>query len=440
MLWYDETNNVMNVYNGGGWQLASSAVNGTFELANTYTKAEIDAKNDLKADQATAYTKTEVDDIILNIEPVRTPYGLIWNQNTDVYTRTGDENYIQVQSLMKRCVLNADGSINYYLHAEDSTLKADGSAAVLDGTDGNVMVQIPKFYYKYNYNTTDGVQHEHSISAIPEVGYTVHPAFVRDGVELDYRYFGAYQGCTIGGKLVSVSGQYPTTNKTITALRLEAEQNGVGWHQVDWLLYEAITLLAIIEYGTMNIQEALGQGRTMLSAGSWANGSYYGISGLSNSLGNASGHNSYTGDADNVEADSAFMSYRGCESFYGNVWTFADGVLFSSNVPYVNQKPSTYDSTVLTADDVSTGVTMTASDGYARELGDSSNGFFPTSVTSGSSAVGTTDYFYANDAGELGIALVGGGAGELLLAAGPLYLNTRVAAGVGVGISAVVSR
>ena len=367
-------------------------------------------------------------------------YGLNWNETNNTYARTGVSSYTAIQSEMRRCVLNIDGSVNYYLHPTDSTKKVDGSAAKLDGTDGNVMVEIPKFYYKYNYNTTSGVVHEHSISLTPDSGYVVHPAFVREGVEVEYRYRAAYDGYRSGGKLLSISGVYPSANVTITQFRTDARANGAGWEQLDWLLHEAITLLCIIEYGTMNIQAALGQGRTALSGGSWATGSYYGISGLSNSLGNGSGNVTYTGDADDVGADSSFMSYRGIENLYGNVWKFADGILVSENVPYINQYPSTYNSAVLGVNDVSTGVTMTASDGYARLLGNSNKGFFVTSVTGGSSIAGTTDYFYANDVGELGIARVGGGADDVLYA-GPLYSAFgNVASYVNVNIGGALSR
>lgn len=404
----------------------------TPEIVNIPTKNR-DAVNKIYVDTLFGVSK-------ITTETYQSAYGLNWNETADTYARTGAAGYKSIQARMRRCVLNADGSVNYYLHPTDSTKKVDGSAAKLDGTDGNVMVEIPKFYYKYNYNTTSGVVHEHSISLTPDSGYVVHPAFVREGVEVEYRYRAAYDGYRSGGKLLSISGVYPSTNVTITQFRTDARANGAGWEQLDWLLHEAITLLCIIEYGKMNIQSALGQGRTALSGGSWAKGSYYGISGLSNSLGNGSGNVTYTGDADDVGADGSFMSYRGIENLYGNVWKFADGILASENVPYINQYPSTYDSTALGVNDVSTGVTMTASDGYARLLGNSNKGFFPTSLTGGSSTVGTTDYFYANDVGELGIALVGGNASHGL-AAGPLFSYfDYVASYVNVDIGGALSR
>lgn len=355
-------------------------------------------------------------------------YGLNWDETNAIYLRTGSTNYTLIQSMMKRCVLNTDGSVNYYLHSENSNYKADGSVAVLDGTDGNVMVQIPKFYYKYAYVTQGGgVVHSHSISLTPEVGYTVHDAFVRGGVEVDYRYYPAYLGYSSGGKLWSRSGVYPTVSQTIAQFRTLARANGAGWEQIDFLLYEAITLLMVIEYGTMNIQSALGQGRTALTGGTWANGSLIGINGLSNRIGNGSGNVTYIGGADDAAADGSFMSYRGCENFFGNVWRFADGINCQGNMAklvYLNQNPATYADDVFTGDYVSVGVTTANATGYARTLGNTRKGFIPVSVSGGSSSVGTTDYFYTSSTVNT-LALVGGNATGLAagLNSGPLILS-----------------
>lgn len=358
-------------------------------------------------------------------------YGLNWNETSDTYTRTGSDGYTAIQSRMKRCVLNDDRSVNYYLDPLDSTKKADGTPSVLNGSDGNVMVEVPKFYYKYNYNTSSGVVHEHSISLTEDSGYVPHPAFIINGEEKNARYYPAYLGSytTKDGveRLMSVSGTYPRVSQTRAQFRAKAELNGEGWHQIDFLLYEAITLLMIIEYGTMNIQSALGEGRTMLSGGTWSNGSYIGLNGLSNNLGNKSGNYTYSGDADNAEADLSFMSYRGCEDFFGNVWRMVDGINIQEHVPFVSQNPSTFTDDVFTGDYVSAGVTMGSANGYTRQLGNSSKGMFPVSVSGGSSVVGTTDYYY--QAAGNRVALVGGYAGYGL-ASGPLYLSVAAASGL----------
>ena len=112
------------------------------------------------------------------------------------------------------------------------------------------------------------------------------------------------------------------------------------------------------------------------------------------------------------------MSYRGCENLFGNVWKFADGINIKDYVPYINDNPNTYADDIFSGDYVSTGVTMSASSGYGRQLGNSNKGFFVTSVSGGSSTVGTTDYFYIQPGNR--IALVGGTALTGLLT-GPLF-------------------
>jgi len=129
-------------------------------------------------------------------------YGVSWNESADTYVRTGAtagqtcgvtlaNAFLPIQRRMRRCILNDDGTVNYYLSATDSTKKEDGStAAVLDGTDGQVMVEIPKFWYRYGYS---GTTHTWEISPVPLAGFEVHPAFMSDTTELDYAYVSAYE-------------------------------------------------------------------------------------------------------------------------------------------------------------------------------------------------------------------------------------------------------
>ena len=128
--------------------------------------------------------------------------GLSWNESTDAYTRRGSlaafaagttpgDAALPIQAAMRRCVLSDAGEVQYYLNATDSTLKEDGTASDLTGTDGQVMVQIPKFYYKYSWLAN---VHTWDISQFELAGFKVHPAFVKNGAEVDFRYVGAYEG------------------------------------------------------------------------------------------------------------------------------------------------------------------------------------------------------------------------------------------------------
>ena len=319
-------------------------------------------------------------------------YGVSWNQSTDTYTGLGDSllrSTLPIQSAMKRCVVKDSGEVAYYLDSSDSTLKENGDTATIDGTDGQVMVQVPKFYYKHTYTSN---LHSWQISLSEEDGFAVHPAFIKNGVEVDHRYFGAYEASSASSKMGSVSGQCAAVSKTRTTFRSEASARGTGWRQVEYYLHSAIQLLYLVEYQDFNSQEMIGQGRTQLSGGSWACDSYIGRSGKSNADGN--GTNSVAGNTNN-----AYMTYRGIENWYGNVWEMRDGwtvndVSSSQLIMYATNNDADF------ADTGSTNMTVIyddtsphASGGYISGLADISNGFIGNAM-SGASNTYVGDYYY----------------------------------------------
>ena len=278
---------------------------GILEVSKTYT---FKAKHNGTTYGSSAYAETTgTTKAAFSIE-----YGLQWNNTADTYTRLGAAaswttgadftNNETVQSRMRRCVLNANGTVNYYLSATDSTKREDGvTAADLTGASGNVMVEIPKFWVKYD-NTTSAKQMW--ISTAPAIGYVVHPWFVKNGVEVDYRYYRAYKGSVSGTKLISRSGVAAAANETIAAFRTKAQANGTGWGLIDWNSIFAVQTLLFIEIGTFNSQSILGNGNDT--------GSDYGMTtGGSNSIGNASSPSTN---------DNTWMSYRGIENFYADIF------------------------------------------------------------------------------------------------------------------------
>jgi len=349
-------------------------------------------------------------------------YGIVWDQDADIYKRIGDSDFTLIQRKMRRCTVLDDGSVNYYLDANDSTKKADGDDAVLDGTDGQVMVEIPAFYYKYAF--TEGKNHVHRISEVKLDGFELHPAFVVAGKEVGKRYIGAYEADLVDDKLTSISGTYPYCDQTIGTFRTKAMNRGAGWHLQDYNLTFAIQILALIEFGTMNLQDAIGMGRTELSDGSWEDGSYYGQSGLSNVVGNGTGNHEYAGDADDDAADAAYMSYRGIENLYGNVWNIVDGAKFNDRIPYISNDPDDW-TDELTSSYVNTGVVQPSSNGYGRKLASTGSGMFVSSVSGGSTSAGTTDYYYQDSGLRI---LIFGAEASYGLGAGAWDLRCRWAA------------
>jgi len=321
-------------------------------------------------------------------------YGVSWDQSADTYTQLGsatNHSALPIQSKMRRCLLADDGTVNAYLHEATSLFLSNGNTADLTGAGGQVMVEIPKFYYKHSMS---GNVHSWEISEMPLSGYAVHPAFLKNGVEVDHRYFGAYEASSASSTMGSASGTTPAASKTRTTFRTEASARGTGWRQVEYYLHSAIQLLYLVEYQDFNSQEMIGEGRTTLSGGSWDTSSYIGISGKSNADGNGTNSN----DSSTLGGD-AYMTYRGIENWYGNMWEMRDGwtvndVSASQLIMYATNNDADF------ADTGSTNMTVIyddtsphASGGYISGLADISNGFIGNAM-SGASNTYVGDYYY----------------------------------------------
>ena len=345
---------------------------------------------------------------------------------------SGVERVTKTHQGMRRCVVNDSGVVVYYLAPTNSARKADGSPSVLTGADGQVMVEIPKFYVK---REVSGPLVTWSISDLPVQGYTVHPAFIKDGAEVNYRYIGAYDACywdatdstyksglnlddltasldLAADKLSSVSGVYPIVGVTRAECRTLAAVRGTWWRQLDFALWSAIQLLYLIEYQSFYSQAILGAGNTngsYVASSSNQNDSPHTIAGASNWLGNGS-TNTTSGAGVSAKPGTSYMCYRGIENFYGNCWQWVDGInvnVGTNGYVYVTNNRADF------ADNTSTNMTLITTaapttSGYQSALANINNYFIPTAV-SGSSSTYMTDYWYGS-AGSNRVVIVGGSA------------------------------
>jgi hypothetical protein len=351
-----------------------------------------------------------------------------WNSVADTYNTASSGPVPSIHGQMRRCVLNANGSVNYYLDAQNSTLKADGSPANLSGADGNVMVEIPRFWYRY-LRLDNVIYWIISDRARPD--FVVHPAFIKDGAEVAHRYLGAYDACFLDAtdglyksglnldnadgivdyandKLASVSGVYPLVGVTRAQCRQLASNNGTGWRQQDFWTSSAVQLLYLIEYGTFNSQLVLGDGNTNSdynnTSSSDQNQSPHTIAGASNSWGNNStdGSQPSTGS----KPGTAYMSYRGIENFFGNCWNWVDGFnSINRNAWVTNTQAHFVDDT--TANMTNLGTMADAND-FVRDIINTPVAFLPSSTSGGSSSTFITDGFFQNTGNR--VARLGGAA------------------------------
>ena len=332
--------------------------------------------------------------------------GVEWDQDTDSLTRLDDavgltagsdfDGFPQYQ--LRRCMVNDDLSINYYIDPNNPNLIGEvintgsyttGGTANYTGSHGQVMVEIPKFWWKTDEPTSD--QYQWRISDAAQAGFTVHPAFVTDGVEKDYIYMSAFEADVSGSELTSVSGVQPDTDRTIGTYRTFAQARGTGWQLQTYWGTHALQILYLIEYADFDTQTTIGRGYVDAASGS---GNESINTGATISLGNASGAASGT---DGLSA----ISYRGVENFWGNIWTFVDGLNVNNNVAYVSNE--NFASDTFSGDYTSIG-TLNSGDSYVTDV------LFPHFLATslgGSDTSHLHDYYYA-DSNEQNIALFSG--------------------------------
>jgi hypothetical protein len=283
----------------------------------------------------TGKIKSEVASESITTDETPLEYGVQWTQSTDTVVRLEDAvglsrsdfDTIEPFASMRRCMVNDDLSINYYIDPDDpddigevvnTGSYTTGDPADYTGGDGQVMVEIPKFYYKTDEPTSGTYQWY--ISSEAKTGYSVHPAFITDGVTRDKIYMSAFEGtaATSTGTLRSISGVTPLASRTIGQFRTQAQARGTGWQLQTYQLTQALQVLYLIEYADFDSQTTIGRGN---NSGSLLN------TGATISSGN-------TSSGTTANATTA-MSYRGIENLYGNIFIIIDGINRDDNEIFV---------------------------------------------------------------------------------------------------------
>jgi len=364
-------------------------------------------------------------EVTTNIDNEAAVYGASWDSSTGAtdMTRKGDADgktagadfdEIAPWSGMKLCNVDDDGEITAYFGAAEFKR---------DGTNGQVMVKIPKFYYKHTRD--DNGVHEFWVSDKPAAGFKLHPAFIRAGEVKDYVLLGAYKAsfgrnqADTADALASVSGVLPAVSKTITEFRELAEargmETGANWTQVDALTRNAVALLYLVEYANTNCQSAIGAGITDFSNTACV------ASGGCDYLNGASGN--AVGDIGKVS-----VSYRGVEDLWGNVWEFVDGINIKNSEKQVYIADHGFVSDRFAQPYQPTGVFLPLGEGYIKDFACSAEAdwlLMPTVVGEETSYIPDYFYQYWDENTEDKVAMVGG-RWNLGNSAGLFYWNVAV--------------
>lgn len=268
------------------------------------------------------------------------------------------------------------------------------------------------------------------ISTTRKVGFKVHPAFVKNGVEVNKIYLSAYEGCaydvsastfilddaqvadftaTTGDKLSSIGNAKPISGATQDLIRRKcgilAENRGIGWSQQYAATAACSQLLFTVEYASMNSQTAIGMGVVDKAAG---HGNESEITGATTLLGNASGMAAGTNGLVSI-------TYRGEENFWGNIFKFTDGMnIFcdiANSVHDLYVADNTFAESTQASPYANAGITVPTRTGYisAMAYNEEYDWLFVPAETLGDSALPVGDYFYQGAASPgYKVALLGG--------------------------------
>ena len=279
-----------------------------------------------------------------------------------------DFNAFPMYGQRRRVVVNPNGVIIDNYSPEDVG-ESD--------TDVDVMVYQPKFYYKVVplklEKQSSGLGYHirkanYYISSTPHAGFKLHPLFFdKNGNEIDYVLFSAYEASYMWRRQVStngtdfryvdsifhdgvntdttietsavlkslpgvkpISGQYKTMNK----LNMEncALRKSPNWHLDTIQSVSANQLLMTIEYASFNTQSAMGLGIVNNSESDSINCSSLTGSTSAETFNTASGMASETiYDVAGTETPfntngNVAVSYRGMENPWGNIWKHVNGI------------------------------------------------------------------------------------------------------------------
>ena len=365
-------------------------------------------------------------------------YGIEWDVTVSNPhpTRIGKDELhksLPLQNLMRGCTLKDDGTVNYYLHANDSTKRDNGAAANLTGADGQVMVELPDVYVRFEM---DGNKRRALISPQALPGFhlwkkdyiSMYEASVQRSttklcsvVNMDADYRGGGNNSGWDGTYRTLLGR-PATSISLTNFRAYARKRGsVGWNCNVYSVHRKVWWLFAIEYCTFNSQEAfnaeltsegyhqggLGSGVTTIDGGKWKTFNGYNPfipCGYTNSLGNHTGYVEFTMPTEyNATATKVQVNrYRGIELPFGHIWKWTDGCkcMIQSEADgglsqfYVADDPASYNSSGVSGYELRGN--LPRKEGYVKEVILGEYGEIMPLAVGGGSTTYFCDYFYTN--------------------------------------------
>lgn len=335
---------------------------GSYELKNGAVTTEKIAQGAVTTEKLDSELsnaiQTNTDAINQLFDIVKEPYAYGIEFDTEISspkcTRIGNMAFhrtLPIQSNMRGCLLDDDGNVVEYLDPNDWT------SNVRDGSKGQVMVEIPTHYRKFE---EEGTKRRVLLSELPLMGYhkvpkcyvSAYEATVERSTQklcsvanINEDYRGGNNNSSLDGQYNSFLGR-PATSISRISFRSYARKRKSGsteWNCYTYDVHKTLFWLFVVEYATLNSQASfnseptsegyrqggLGAGVTTWD-GTWSafNGNYPFVPcGHTDSLGNRTGVVSYTAKNDDESISKTFdvPRYRGVENPFGHIWKWTDG-------------------------------------------------------------------------------------------------------------------
>lgn len=206
----------------------------------------------------------------------------------------------------RRCLAKKtdNGVAVCYLDENNSELFHDGvTPAVLDGTMGQWMTDLPEYYF----HVDESVEGTHK--------FQVLPTEQADWKKSRRVLLGVTKGVIRNGKLWSVSGEKPTVSETIVTFHNDAVACGDGFDIIDYETHCKLAHLFYTKYADRNPQamEQFGAG--------------------SNTTGRTSGTTASLGNNDGKSGTQ--VAFLGVEDPYGNVYEWMGGIHHNGQTYYI---------------------------------------------------------------------------------------------------------
>ena len=285
----------------------------------------------------------------------------------------------------KPCILE-NGVVLGYLNPNDYTKYKDGTSAPITTVGKDVMIEFPKRgFKKYKENGKLKIRLTDNPNAS---GYCYKP-FSRSAIgDRDKFYFGVYDGYVSYSKLYSRSGVAPTVNQTRATFRTYASNRGTGYAQQGFYQITYIQCCYSLRFANLNSQEAVGYG--------YANGN---SAAINSGTANAYGMNSELMSASDRTGGKKAIKCFGIENFWGNVFTWVDGITTDANYNiYTCFLPSKFSDSTTADGQVNQGASGFSSNtsGYMIDVQDDVDKGFLLKANGGSDSTYFCDYAYLN--------------------------------------------